>query len=268
VIVEAPCNTPDAKILANVKLNATRAVPWMGSVAAHEEHAVIVGGGPSLAGSIDEIARRRDDGQTVFALNGAVEYLARHGIAADYQIVIDAREANQKFITNNGCRTRLLASQCHPSVFDRASALDSEGCGATVMFHMAMDGLPDALPKGRQVTQVCGLVTSGLTAMSVAYALGFRMLHLYGYDSSDADDGGAHAYPQEQTDAEQKRLDVNVDGKHFRCSFAMYKQAEQFPAFAQMLADNGATITVHGDGLLPTLARQMMVPETAAEAAA
>jgi hypothetical protein len=38
----------------------------------------------------------------------------------------------------------------------------------------------------------------------------------------------------------------------------MYAQAKAFPEWAALLAEQGATITVHGDGLLPTIAHSMM----------
>ena len=95
--------------------------------------------------------------------------------------------------------------------------------------------------------------------MSVVTALGYRMMHLYGYDSSDSDDGRRHAYQQSLTSAESKKLQVVCGGRSFSCGFAMLKQAESFPAFATMLTQEfGCTITVHGDGLLPHLAHSML----------
>ena len=259
VEVEALCNSTHAQLYRNIEINSARVeVPWLSSVgnAPHDGHAVMVGGGPSLAGLVDEIRRRGADGQTIFALNGAAQFLARHGIGVDYQVVIDARPDNVRFVEGRPARRYLLASQCDPSLFDALA-------GAPVtLFHWGMEGIQDHIPKGngKPYAILAGSYVVGPIAISAACVLGFRKFHLYGYDSSDAPDGAAHAYPQAQTAAEEKRLEVSVAGRTFRTSFAMFKQAEAFPAFAAMLAEHGCLITVHGDGLLPTIAREMTQP--------
>jgi hypothetical protein len=124
------------------------------------------------------------------------------------------------------------------------------------LFHCIIDHIDEYLPQHKEATLVGGGVTSGLSAMSVAFVLGYRKLHLYGYDSSDRG-GASHAYDQHETDAEKRRLTVWVNDKSFTTQFAMFKQAEGFPQFAQLLADQDCIITVHGDGLLPAVARSM-----------
>jgi hypothetical protein len=95
-----------------------------------------------------------------------------------------------------------------------------------------------------------------LTALALCYALGYRQMHLYGYDSSDRD-GASHAYAQMESGAENDRRDIWFGRECFSCSPAMYAQAQAFPDFAALLANNGVTITVHGSGLLPTIARSV-----------
>lgn len=254
VEIDALCNSTHEQIFENVRINSARDdVPWLNPVDVHDGHAVMVGGGPSLVGDVEGIRARKANGQTIFALNGAAAFLKSHGIEVDYQLVLDARPENVKFLKDRAAQKYLLGSQCHPSLFD-----ELRGCDVT-LFHWGMDGILEHLPKGRRVTLLAGSYVLGPIAMSAATVLGFRKLHLYGYDSSDADDGSVHAYDQAETDPEKRRLDVIVAGRKFRCSFAMFKQAETFPQFASMLAEHGCTITVHGDGLLPTVAREMIM---------
>lgn len=251
--VEALCNTPNEVLFANVETNSRRDLPWLVSVPEHDGHAVMVGGGPSLKNDIEGIRARQKHGQIIFALNDAANFLKAYGITPDYQLVLDAREENARFVLPRSAKKYLIASQCHPALFD-----ELQGDDVTV-FHWGMAGIMDHLPKGRKVCLLAGGYVLGPIAMAAAYVLGYRALHLYGYDSSDADDGSAHAYGQTESDKEKKRLEVSIAGRKFRCSFGMFKQAEQFPAFAKMLSDNGCVITVHGDGLLPTVARQMLI---------
>lgn len=242
-------NTPDEMIFAQIDINSARVLPWIEPREAHDRVAVIVGGGPSLKKSLAMLRGHAEAGHAIFALNNTAHFLGQHDVKPDAQIIIDPRPENLPFVEGRPAASYILASQCHPSLFE---ALEGE---PVTVLQLAIEGIYDHIPK--TATVVAGTTTAGLYALNVAYTLGYREIHLYGYDSSDADDGEAHAYPQNETDPEKKRLEVWVAGKRFRSSFAMYKQAERFQGIAQMLAEAGATIHVHGDGLLPTIAHEM-----------
>ena len=267
--VDVPSNMPDEAYLNNIKINGARTdVQWLTVIPEHDGHAVMVGGGSSLElpSQLHEIAQRqREWKQTIFALNGAAKYLSDRHFQVDYQVIIDARPGTVKFLHGLHARKYLISSQCDPSLFHYL--VEHGRADDVLMFHPPHPGLSAALPKGRNVVMIGGEYTVGLTALSVATALGYRFLHLYGYDSSDSDDGRAHAYQQGQTDAESRRLEIVCGGRKFSCGHAMFKQAEAFPRAAQMLADFGCTITVHGDGLLPTVAHQMVQYDAPANAA-
>jgi hypothetical protein len=98
--------------------------------------------------------------------------------------------------------------------------------------------------------------------MCLVYTLGYRLLHLYGYDSSYRESNG-HAFKQ-SLNANDSCCYVTLDGVRYKCSIAMAKQAELFPILANDLIDKGCTITVDGDGLLPAIVRRqppIPVPE-------
>lgn len=250
--------SPEAA-LANVRINAARDLPWVPQMPKHDGHAVLVGGGPSVADCVDEIRWRQENGQTIFAMNGAGRFLLNVGITPDYGVMLDGRSKNAEFL----CETKrgwLLASRCHPVVFDQAGA-------AAVVWHFAEENdeaLMRAALSDASTPLVIGGIVVGLTAMSLVFMMGFRQLHLYGYDSSDRD-GESHPWQQGETSPEMRRLEVWCDGQKFSCGYAMYAQAQAFGPWATTLAEHGATITVHGDGLLPTIARAMQRADTAAE---
>jgi len=247
-------NTPDDVIFHQIDINSARALSWIEPREAHDGVAVIVGGGPSLKKSIAMLQGHANVGHTIFALNNTANFLNQHNIRPNVQLIVDPRPENLSFVKDRPASSYILSSQCHPSLFD---ALEGE---AIAVLQLAIEGIYNHIPK--TATVVSGTTTAGLYALNTIYTLGYREIHLYGYDSSDADDGEAHAYPQNETDPEKKRLEVWVAGKRFRSSFAMYKQAEKFQGIAQMLADAGATIHVHGDGLLPTIAHEMTKGES------
>lgn len=244
-------NVDDERVHANIRTCMAHSLPEVREVPAHEGHAVLVGSGPSMEDFLPEIARRHVDGQTIFALNGAAKYLTSRRIVPAHGVVLDARRENVKFVGPMDARHWLLASQCHPLLFAVLPA------GKVTVWHCAGQGAEDVLgPANPSHFFVRSDATVGLTAMSLVYMMGYRKIHLYGYDSSDRDDE-AHAFEQSEDDVERKRIEAWCDGQRFTASLTMYVQATRFPELAQMLTDAGALITVHGTGLLPAVARQM-----------
>lgn len=245
--IDITCNTEDEVLFQNIEVNSRRDLEWITEVPAHDGHAVIVGGGPSLKDSIETIRWRQGLGQKVFALNGAAGFLLDSGVIPDYQVILDARNENWKLVGN--AREYLFASQCDPDVFRVA-----EKCKVS-LWHPKIDGIEDHLPDRREsLTLIGGGTTVGLSAMCLAYTMGYRKLHLFGYDSSHKEDEG-HAYSQPMNDREPI-CKVTVYGKTFKSSLAMAKQAEFFPTVCDQLIDLGCVITVDGDGLLPFIVRE------------
>lgn len=261
VPVDALCNTPDAELFANVDINIKRDLLTLGEAPAHDGVALLCGGGPSIEHDIEEIRARQRNGAVIFALNDVGHYLRGHEIDPEWLVIIDCRPENIRFLDGLPAKNYLLSPQCDPALYDRLAGQN------VVTLIPAIEGMEARIPaKFHHFCMIGGGITVGLTAMAAAYTMGFRDLHLYGYDSSDSDDGEAHAYQQKQSKAESKRLDAWFQGRKFRCSFAMYAQADGFQRFSQMLANEGVVISVHGDGLLPSIAREMVRPRDAGHA--
>jgi hypothetical protein len=114
--IEIICNTNDDELFANVKLNSRSCDRWIAQAPAHDGHAVIVGGGPSVADQLDMIRKRHALGQKIFALNGAAKFLNKNNIVPEYQVILDARPGNIDLIGK--ADEYLISSQCHPTLFD------------------------------------------------------------------------------------------------------------------------------------------------------
>jgi len=240
-------NTPEVGLLSNVEINARRALPVVGSFAATEQPAVVIGGGPSLASTLELIAEMKRRGAKLFALNNAAKFMHEHGISADVQIILDPRPVDIAFLEKRWCDEVLLASQCDPSLFDHC-----EKIGYPVrIWHPLIDNITEKIPYPQPVL-VGGGLTVGLSGLCLIYTLGHRDLHLFGYDSCHAENK-SHAYEQKIETPEMVR--VCVEGRVFNCSLMMAGQAHAFQQVAQMLAENGCDITVHGDGLIPHLVK-------------
>lgn len=244
--IEIICNTDDAELFGNVSLNSRSCNRWVAQQPAHDGHAIIVGGGPSLVEFLPMIQKRRALGQTIFALNGTAKFFNRHNIIPEYQVILDARPENIDLIGK--AEEYLISSQCHPTLF--------EALGNVTTWHPAMEGIETHLPEYKsEYALIGGGTTVGMSAMCLAYTLGYRKIHLFGYDSSHRQTMG-HAYSQPMNNHDPL-CKVTLNGKVFTSSLTMARQAEIFPEVCNNLIDLGCVITVDGDGLLMEVVKSM-----------
>jgi len=232
------CNTPDDRLLANINANAATAKTWVRCTGAHNGVAVLCGSGPSLGDDIEKIRALARAGAVVFALNGAARFLAGRAIIPVYQFIADARPENVDLL--GPASQHIFASQVDPVLFE---AQDD-----AMLVHVGDDRLPQ-FEHHTDYAIVIGHSSVGNVAMGLAYTMGFRDIHCFGYDSSHRDDA-THAFSQPMNDGEPC-IALERNGKRYVASFTMRQQAEVFPAVAHELKQLGCAITVHGTGLLP-----------------
>jgi len=237
------CNTEQQAILDNVASALKRGLEIFEVAPAHDGHVVIVGGGPSAEDKLGEIRWRHGLGQTVWALNGAAKWLLDREIMPDGHVLVDARPENVEFLTGLPLM-HFVASQCDPAVLEAVEPW------SPYLWHSNVAGVGDLLPNGSHL--IGGGSTVGLQAIALAYAAGYRKIHLYGFDSS-VRDGAHHAYKQPLNDGD-RIVDVLVGDRSFRAAPWMVQQAQEFLALAHDLAQDDVIITVAGDGLLPYMA--------------
>lgn len=236
------CNTSEDDLARNINYNSARDLKWLAAKPAHDGLAVMVGGGPSLADSLGEVRRLQQRGATVFAINGASRWLRARGVAVDYQVIADAKEETATLVDPEA-KAHLFSSQVSPVTMDAVAD--------PIVWHPALDDVENYFPAERVTRGGYVLLGGGHTgnaALCIAYALGFRDLHVFGYDSSHKA-GRSHAYSQPMNDF-VPTVDVDFAGRTFTCSVAMKSQAEKFQLTAQALKEAGARIEVYGDGLL------------------
>lgn len=242
--VQCVCNTPDEVINENIRINSRRAGKWLFASPAHDGVAILCGSGPSLKDDLPLIRQHVEAGAKVFALNGAAKFLASEGIWPDYQVILDARRETADLI--GPASEHLFASQVHPECFERAP-------GAT-LWHLQVEGVDDLLPEDhveRDYTLIGAASSVGTTALVVAFALGFRSLKCFGYDSSHRDEG-SHAFRQPMNDGEPNCV-VRFLDREYRTSLTMKMQAERLPYTARLLEREGCTVEIFGAGLLPDI---------------
>lgn len=243
--IQVICNTDDEVLYDQIRQNSR--LPnktWIKVSPAHEGVAIICGSGPSVADHIEDIRVRANNGGTIFALNGCANFLNKHGIIPDYQVILDARKETADLIGD--ARTHLFASQVHPECFKRAPD--------AVIWHLQLDNIDDLLPDYNEDCALIGGAGSvGNTSLCLVYAMGYRTLKVYGLDSSHRGDKG-HAFNQKMNDGDPCAY-VDFNGKTYLVSLTMKLQAEKFQTTSADLKALGASIEVFGDGLLPDMYR-------------
>lgn len=233
-------NNDITTIRRNVAINKAREdVPSIKAVPPHGRPLVIVGGGPSMARHLPDIALEQMRGADVLALNGAHDYLIKRGIEPTAMVMLDSRaECVPAFLSGplDGVEY-LIATQCDPSAFDLPVWCTVKKWTGWYW------GVEDDIIIG-------GGATVGLKAIALGFVLGYRHFKLFGYDSSYEGDAD-HSYPQPMN-ANDLRVDIVLFGRKFIAARWMAKQVVEFIAMAAVMTrDHGCTFDIAGDGLLP-----------------
>lgn len=264
-------NTEQDDLVANIKAAVQSGLPIVHKTPPTDQPIAIVGGGPSLA--LWELKLfHRDQGHHVMALGGAGVYLHSKGITPDSVVILDARAFNARFLYDLPDNVTLyLASQCHPAVFEEAKRFDNvfvwhaahpcmAGDREMTASGMMVPKYVDPAVLSMSVMAIGGGTTVGLLSIPLAGLLGFRAINLHGFDSSYRD-GKAHPYPQPENDGEDL-MEIEFplfSGVKYETSMWMASQAAKFERVSQAVTKQyDATISVHGDGLLPAFARAMV----------
>lgn len=241
-------NVSEEQRTAQVLAACKRKLRWLWPGRALSGQLAIAAGGPSLA----ETWQAAAGGADLWALNGAYDFFLDRGVIPDGCVILDARESNARFVQRAHPDTHFyIASQCHPAVFDALKRRDVTLWHSGEARHIEAAILERA--KGRDTAYVCGGGTVGLKALMLAHIVGYRDLHLFGYDSCYRGDEG-HGYAQHQP---EDRVEARFNGKTYSCAPWMVQQAQQFPEHVKALRDAGTSLTIHGDGLIAATAEAM-----------
>lgn len=232
-------NVSDTELLAN--LNAWKELKpvVLRQSPAHKGVLAIVGSGPSLRRTAPGIPHDCD----VMALNGAYKYLVDHGRVPTYFAMLDARACNVNFLErpHNDTGAFLFASQTDPKVAQRVPPQKQ------FIFHLGTPTTQKVFPDAE--FYLGGGGTIGLTALGLAYCLGYRTVILYGMDSSFEGDA-RHVLHQPQND-NMATIDVWVKDRKYTTTHAMASQVADFFAFRDALLKIAPEFQIHiiGSGL-------------------
>lgn len=248
-------NVEDERIRANIHANLALG---LAEIAPHdpqpEVEIALVCGGPSAADHLDEIREKSRAGMPVVTVNGAYNWMLEHGVRPGLQVLVDAREFNRRFVEPDVASCKYaVSSQCDPALvasLPRERTLLWHGAGELVQRWLRE--YDEARGQAREYYPVPGGTTVALRAMPLLAMLGFRRIHVYGFDSC-VRAGQHHAYAQPENDADAL-VPIEVDGRTFLCAGWMLKQASEFQQVVRhILAPAGVELAVHGDGLIAAI---------------
>lgn len=238
----------EEQIVRNVYHNIRLGVEQVWFYQLQETQIALCCGGPSLAGEIENIRRLQlEERAEVVALGNAAATLTSHGIKPNGHILMDGSARNRSFVVPVKDTRYLVASQCDPGVFN---ALRDHA--HVYIWHTG------ALSEEREVLDkwygVGGWFACNggsyitLRAISVLRVLGFRWIHLFGFDSC-LQEGEHHAYSQPNADNQQAER-VKMGDREFLCNYWMLDQVDQFLECLKLGLYAGINLNVHGDGLI------------------
>lgn len=249
-------------IIANVKINAARDLPWFdGRLGDWKKGSVVlVGGAPSMRDCITDIRWHQHRGAKIVSVNNAWRVLVENGVTPHAHVMLDARPENAAFIEGAPKSTRyFLASQVHPSVFEALAEHDivvwHNGVGQNDEMRAALQPWWDDGPNQRPILLVPGGGTVGLRALWLLAFSGYDRIHVYGMDSSMRGTEH-HAYAQPLNDGEHL-IEVAMREKRYVCSLWMARQASEFVTAWHDLKREGVRLFVHGEGLIPDIAKNL-----------
>lgn len=232
------------------------------------ETAIICGGGPSLVdnlGTLRKLSKRR--GHKIICTNKTHDFLVRRNFRPWAVVLLDPMPHVAEYVKLHTPETRvLIAGQCHEDTF---AALRSADC---YLWHAGDNQDSEMVPVSllkreypdRAWKVIGGGNTGGLRSIYVAQSVGFRRVHLFGFDSSMRA-GKLYAYDKPHpADASEGPATLRMNG-HEEVFFTNEHMARQVENFQDMLKqvtlwnqygvwEGLDDIIVHGDGMLPCMA--------------
>lgn len=220
------------------------------------EPIAIVGGGPSVKDHLDDIKSFTN----IISAGSVHDWLIDSGVIPTYASVCDPDKIMCNYMQKHRDGIKyLLASACDPAVYELLKDREVHlwHCHSDDYQQKFLDLGYDGDGEG-EYHGVGGGCTVGLRSISLAMLMGYRNIHLFGYDSCLGEADEHHAY--EFTDETQEQLGQiytvrpgSLDkptGKAYKCAGYHVAQTENFREFFGKYYMYFEP-TFHGTGLLP-----------------
>lgn len=237
----------------------------------HELEAVLVGSGPSVRNEVGSLKKKTHDKKYMFfGIKGGHDFLLENDIEPHFAVCVDPLEINYKenFLRDAKYCKYFIASQCHPTMFDSLLGRKKE----VIIWHLLTDNLlkwsQEECSPIYQHYMIPGGSTSGLRAIVLAYAMGFRKFHLYGYDScltvtdpkkpANLRKVGGEKYEELNKEGKPKAIQLTVGNKQFLADPAFASQANEIQELIKSMwkPNDPFWFRPYGQGLIQHILRE------------
>lgn len=221
----------------------------------HDKEIHVACFGPSLKKVWEEL---KDPKLTIISGSGAHKFLLERGIVPAYHADVDPRPHKIELLGTPDPRVQyLIASTCCPEYFAHLKKHLGDAFETNVRLWHVFDNSEEGvrlLPKGEWA--VTGGSNIGLRQISLAAAMGYRTIHVYGMDGS-VEEEGSHASAHPNGVPVQKMSEVEVNGRTFKTTPAYLECAKQTFHELDMLKawDPKINVIFHGDGMVQEMAK-------------
>ena len=232
-------NTAEDIVHQNLEATFARGyTPFVAVEEKQEKPVSIVGAGSSLANTYKDIVG------DIMTCNSAHDFLIGKGIIPKYAMIWDANPIMGEMIkTPHKDVHYLIASRCHPSVFEKLN-----GYRVSVWHALGGENVENYLIKRQLNEPMIAGGSSGVTrGLYLAGTLGYQTMHLFGV----CDDGDGKTTHVSGSLVTQKFIDIRVCGKWWKLAPWMAMQAADFKKLAPIMQANGVRLVVHGKGFFP-----------------
>lgn len=263
--IHARCVADFDTIRENIKYCMTLGLKYFVPIdKPHALEAVLVGSGPSVKTQVNKLkSMRKNPKYRFFGIKGGHDFLLQNKIQPDFGLAVDPLEKihRENFLLKAKACRYFIASQCHPTLFDTLLARGEE----VIIWHLMTDNLVQwSREEGSPVYKhhlIPGGSTSGLRAILLAFAAGFRKYHLFGYDSCLTGTQrkiNGETYTETKEDGSSKAIKLFVGGREFLADPAMASQANEFQELLKSfyLVDDPFFVRGYGDGLIQYIIKQ------------
>ena len=253
--VRTRCKFSEKEMLVNLGANLKRNLPTIYELKdKYSGPAIVIGGGPSVDGQIEKIKELVAKGYPLFVIERMYPWCAKHGLIPDFVVALDASDGVEDGFTDI-CQTtkHLVVATINPVVFDVLK-------GREVYI---FSGVAGSFPSAQKEWAENGhsrvmIVNTGSTvvlgSVFLALVLGFRNIHLFGFDCmvKDADHDYAADIAGKSVERTYFEAQVGKDGPKVLTCPSFLAFAQQFFRMIDSARARGMieSIDLYGESLV------------------
>lgn len=249
--------TDGKEAMENVKVNIKRPLKYVYDMPGflvkkrHDQKLALVGGGPSLAKSIEEL-----DGsfEVIVACGSSHDYLRNKARIPHWAVLCDPDPLSLQYLKRPHPAVQyMIATHCAPRLFDYLKPYPQ-----VAMWHCFSENHDEYNEIQPGFKAIGGGCTVGLRSLSIALLFGYSNIHFFGFDSCVGESDKPYAYDlveDDKTVGQLHKIRIGADTpgeKVYICQGYHLAQAANFKDLYRLHNDK-FTPTFHGGGMMSDL---------------